>query len=279
MAVAHDQPIVRFSAPPVVEVVAGLVLRESDPTWGPVLAGFWRSELREEFPTLEYQPPYTAPPAIPRAEPGPSFQLEFSPVGQFPRMWAGTPDRAEVVQLQPSYFACNWRKVGSNSEYDSWAKRRTRLSTLYSSLLGYSERNDISAPLITECEVTYVNHIRASTSWSAHSDWRKIFNVDFGSHLARPALQVSSETHFAVASDGQRIGTLVSKIAPAFAADGLPIYVFELTGRAVPLGDGLDGALRSMDVCRQAIDESFVALTTEAMQEEWGRDGSVVAGA
>jgi hypothetical protein len=66
------------------------------------------------------------------------------------------------------------------------------------------------------------------------------------------------------------IGRLYAKIIPAFGPDGTtPLYVFELTARGEPQGDGTEGALTFLDLGRAAIDRTFLALTTRTMHEEW----------
>jgi uncharacterized protein (TIGR04255 family) len=142
LAVSFDRPIVTFSSPPVVEVVAGVGFEESDVTLGPAVSAFWQSSLRQEFPRLEHQPPYV-PPREQFEAAGvnrpPSVQVEFGPPIPYPRLWASTQDQQELVQLHPRYFACNWRHVQANDAYDNWSARRRRFAEMYERLTRFLE--------------------------------------------------------------------------------------------------------------------------------------------
>ncbi len=268
-----NEPIVSFTAPPVVEVVAGVAFDGVDAELGPLLGAFWKEQLRETFPVLEQQPPYSPPMEqfpISRSSADP---FEISTTYPPARLWAKSVDGQQILQLQPGYFACNWRRVRPSDDYDRWPRRRNEFERWFSSLCEFLATEGTGQPKITQCEVTYINHIRGGGAWSDHSQFDKIFtlNLDVSNvgDFEQAIVQVDSvlKNEF-----GQPTGRLHLKILPAFARDGkTPLYVFELTARGAPRGDGLPGALSFLNEGRKAIDLAFVAATSPLMHREWGR--------
>jgi hypothetical protein len=61
MTETAKESIVSFRRPPVVEVVAGVAFEGLGPDAGPLLGAFWKECLRQQFPTLQQQPPYSPP--------------------------------------------------------------------------------------------------------------------------------------------------------------------------------------------------------------------------
>jgi uncharacterized protein (TIGR04255 family) len=263
--------IVSFASPPVVEVVAGVAFDGLTPETSALLGAFWKEQLRQEFPTLQLQPPITT-------------QDEQFPVGgrsifafnalagmPAPRLWAQSSDGQDLLQLQPGWFACNWRKVQPDGEYDRWARRRGDFQRYFNRLIEYLSKEGAGQPKIRQCEVTYINHIVASKIWSSHAEFSKIFNVSISSDLPQLLEQVTFQGQFVLERDGEPYGRLYVKIIPAFGQDGkTPLYVLELTARGAPKADGVEGALAFLDLGREAIDLTFVKLTSDAMHREWG---------
>jgi uncharacterized protein (TIGR04255 family) len=274
LVVSFDRPIVTFSSPPVVEVVAGVGFEESDVALGPAVSAFWQSSLRQEFPRLEYQPPYVPPreqfDAAGVIRP-PSVQVEFGPAIPYPRLWASTRDQQELVQLHPRYFACNWRRVQANDTYDNWSARRRRFAEMYERLTRFLDESSVPMPKAAQCEVTYINHIRAGKAWENHSDWRHVFVAQFGQSTPYPMERLTAEVAFVVEQSPARQIRLHCKIAPAFDVESeKPLYVLELTARGTSAGNGLPQILEFMDAAREAIDRTFLSVTTEQMHQEWG---------
>ncbi len=261
-----------FESPPVVEVIAGVSFAAYGTEMGALLSAFWKERLRGRFPRLEQQPPY-APPLEQHSNEAraPLFNIDMSSVFPWVRLWASSSDGNEVLQLQPGWFACNWRKVKPEHEYDRWPSRRAAFSTAFSELSDYLATEGVEHLSIQQCEVTYVNHIFASDLWTSHSQISAIFG-----QLVQPIEnlileQAAVQAQFSlVGKDGSRIGRLHTKITPALGQDGQSLYVFELTARGAPSVDELEGVLEFLDSGREAIDRAFVNMTTDEMHHEWG---------
>jgi uncharacterized protein (TIGR04255 family) len=265
---------VSFKAAPVVEVVAGVAFDALSAEMGALLGAFWKERLRGRFPGLEQQPPYFPTVEQFTAEPG-AAGFSFDRGGSFPtpRLWASSKDGQELLQLQPGWFACNWRKVSESAQYDRWLKRRNAFEHWYQTLESFLGGEGTGKPTVSQCEVTYINHIRSGGVWNRHSDIDRVFSASLSPPGPYRLEQLSAQAQFVLEDDGEPYGRLHAKVMPAFALDGkTPLYVFELTARGAPLGEGLAGALEFLDRGRHAINRAFLAMTTEEMHAEWGRE-------
>jgi len=270
-----SQLIAEFTDAPIVEVIAGVAFDGLPVDAGPYLAVFWHDHLRQRFPNVQQQPTYTPPREVFGQERhAPGFQFEFGQGLPPTRLWASNPDGQELIQVQPGWFACNWRKVAEDSEYDHWPKRRRALSERFSEFADFLENEGLGTVKLTQCEVTYVNHVRPNSLWATHADAAKIFNVTFPSDPTTTLEQISTEVQVALSRDGRQWGRMYIKINPAFAQDGrTPLYVLELTvrGPAHEVGGDLEPVTTFMDKAREAIVRTFLAITSADMQSKvWG---------
>ena len=273
MGQSDSTRVASFRSPPVVEVVAAVALDGmAGPEVAPLLGAYWRERLRSRFPRLEQQPPYS--PTIeefPRA--GPFGQMQWNVGVPQTRLWAMTHDGTELLQLQPGWFACNWRKVQPRDQYDRWPARRDSFATWFGDLAEYMSREGLPELHIRQCEVTYINHVRPGQAWSDHGQLAHVLNLSLGAPAEYPLEQVSAEFQFVLKRDEEPYGRLHVRVLPAYDQDRkTPLYVLELTARGAPLGQGLPGALSFMDAGRLAINTTFASMTTSTMHEEWGRE-------
>lgn len=266
-----DQLIVHFDAPPVVEVIAGVALHGMGPQAAPLLAAFWKERLRDRFPIVEEQPAYSPPIEqfdAPVAT-TPSFEISSSFPGA--RLLVSEPARAELIQLQPGWFACNWRKVQPTAKYDHWPARQDAFNHWFGELLAYIADSGAPPPDVRQCEVTYVNHIYPNAVWATHADFAKVFTTTLASPSVGNLEQLTAQAQVALTGDdGLPKGRLHIKILPAFGRDGrTPLYVLELTARGAS-GSQTDFFSQG----REAIVRTFVDITTLEMQEQWKKRGS-----
>jgi uncharacterized protein (TIGR04255 family) len=262
-----------FASPPIVEVVAGVAFEGLGPDHAPLLNAFWAEKLRHQYPRLEQQVPYFPP--VERFEQGTagvkSLQLG---VGMPPiRLWALTADGQELLQLQPGWFACNWRRVQPHQDYDRWPARREAFSHSFQDLVHFLVGEGVGEPKLTQCEVTYINHIGAGDVWQRHGDFQRVFALSFSRDIGLPLEEMTAQATFVLRRDEEPFGRLHVKVFPAVDREGTaPLYVLELTARGRPDGDGLTGALGFLDKGHMAINQLFAALTTPEVQEAWGRE-------
>lgn len=263
-------PIVHFDDPPVVEVVAGVAFEGLGPEASPYLAAYWNQHLKDRFPRVEQQPPYQPPRETFGAEHG-IQQVQFELMAGLPpsRLWASSVTSGELVQLQPGWFACNWRKTEPDAQYDHWQARREAVATEFAAFSEFVTGQGIGRPKVTQCEVTYVNHIQPNELWNSHAQAERIFPFVSPRTSEGRLEQLSTEIQVALLEGGVQFGRLHIKILPAFAKDGrTPLYVFELTARGPVHAEGIgaETATSFLDKGRNAIVRTFLQLTSEEMQ-------------
>ncbi|ATO15403.1 hypothetical protein CO540_17455 [Micromonospora sp. WMMA2032] len=271
-----EPTILNFDNPPIAEVVAA-VSYDALPSSALAHFGiFWKEHLAATFPRIEEKPPLVPPLERFGAEVfAPQLTLVTEPDYPSPRLWALNESGDELLQLQRNWFACNWRKVRSDSSYTHWPSRRAAFARWYSALEEYVRLSGLGSITPLQCELTYVNHILSGNTWKRHGEVSKIFRSIGESEI--PVSLERESTRFGqdflmLGDDSRPIGRLHASAQPAFRTEGRePIYVLELTARGVPANPDIDGILSFLDQGREAINAAFSALTADEMQLEWGR--------
>lgn len=262
--------IVNFSHAPVTEVLAGVVYDGLVPESGPFLAAFWHERLRDDFPKVERRPPYV-PPEVNLEAPAPA-QVSIQMTQGVPptRLWASGKDAQELIQLQPGFFACNWRKLSPRDTYDHWPARRDAFERWYSAFVDYCERDGLGKPRPIQYEVTYINHIGTNHVWSDHSHAGRIFRLSLPANASDSFEQLNAQFQFAIRDSSEALGRLDVKIVPAVARDGRPVYAFELTARGPIPGQDVGAVLGVLNRGRLAVVRAFLDMTTPEIQDAWG---------
>lgn len=266
------EPLPSFERPPVTEVVVGVAFRDAPGLTVGHLGDLWGRKWKERFPRVEEHPPYIPP--IERfdgAAGGPTVtvQLLAKPSA---RLWFVAGDGHELIQAQNEWFACNWRKVGDDSEYDRWPKRRHAFEEHFGDLDTAVREDELGSIAITQCEVSYINHIRAADDGQRQRQLSRVLRfLSPIEAMAAPEQTQLGVTFVMPAPDGKPIGRLHVTAQPAvLREDRTPIFVLTLLARGRPQGEGLEGALRFLDQGREWIVKTFESITTDEMHAEWG---------
>jgi uncharacterized protein (TIGR04255 family) len=269
-----DEDLPSYTHPPVVEVTAGASFERLPVQATARFGAFWVSRLADKFPTVQEQPPYFAP--IERfgtASFAPELTLQLRPELPTPRFWFLTSTEDELLQLQPDWLACNWRKVQPDAEYGRWPSRRKSFLDFYNSLSSYLREAGLGPIIPRQCEVTYVNHILPNRVWQEHRDLAKILRFVSSVETSLAYIeQADVRFHFAIPDDdGKQIGRLHIVAVPGYVdMNKTPIYRLELTARGAPLGEGIEGVMSFLDKGRETIVRTFAEVTSEEIQHEWG---------
>jgi uncharacterized protein (TIGR04255 family) len=92
-----DKPLPKYDQPPVVEVVISVFFKPLPGFKTAHFGRFWK--MNEGYPLTEDQAPLAE--AIP---------LEFVQLPPLRRVFFVTADKSYLMQVQPDFFAHNWRK-------------------------------------------------------------------------------------------------------------------------------------------------------------------------
>ncbi len=266
-----------FDNPPVVETALSV---QFDPI--PLLRtahlGLLWNEYRAHFTRTEERPPIEAIieqfPEAPAARLGFKFQpFETFPV---PRIWFANAEGNEMIQVQSDRFIKNWRKEREADRYPHYDETiRPHFDRDYGIFLAFLRDNQLGAPRVNQCEVTYVNHILAGHGWDTYGDLQKIFTFWCPVDRIPPgnAEDLRMHVRFVIpGGDGKAIGRLHVDLQPAVrTSDNHPMYVMHLTARGQ-----VGNALEFFDIGREWIVTTFERLTTTAMHKVWRikNDGS-----
>lgn len=268
-----------FADPPLVEVAIGV---QFDPltTLRSAHLGVWWGSFRHDFPRVEEQPPL--PPMAERfgVETAvlwrPQFSISTDVVVN--RTWFLNESGSELIQVQADRCHHNWRKVKPDQPYPRYDAIVGSFEAELRSFESFVQQEAIGPALrFNQCELVYVNlmtsGVGAPEEWRGHSD------------PAAVLAELSRTPHWGTIEDvtmrirqhipgesGQPIGRLTAEFEPVFLSeDKREGYKLQLTARGEPLGKGLAGVRRFLDVGHRLIVRGFTDLTTPEMHKIWGR--------
>jgi uncharacterized protein (TIGR04255 family) len=259
-----------FDNPPVVETVLCVQFEPLTAIQTAHLGLLW-NEYCSAFPRTEERPALEAVvekfPETPAARVGLRLQaFERPPV---PRLWFINPQGNEMIQVQSDRFIKNWRKEGEGEQYPRYDKTiRPNFDRDYGIFLAFLEKNQLGTPRVSQCEVTYVNHILAGEGWERHGDLEKIFTFWRSPDLSPPGPAEDLRLHarFVIPGEaGKPVGRLHVDLQPAVRpSDNHPMYVLHLTARG-KVGDGVE----FFDIGLEWIVKTFKRLTSSSMHKIW----------
>lgn len=259
-----------FGRPPLNEVVLGAQF--SKPRGYMQILAYKVWELyRAEFPSVEELQPL--PPSFETFGLPSPMQFNFNVMtgAKHNRFWFLSPNSDELIQFQDDRLLHNWRKVGDmKNEYPRFERMierfegELRIFEKYCASLTPQELN------ITQCEVSYINHIYADGR-NGQMDPGDVFHFaqfpgerpeDFSFNFRRT---ISGR-------DGAPIGRIIGELQSAVHSQtGSKIFIFTLTARGAPTNPTVASALEFLKVGREIVVNNFAELTTEAAHKIWGR--------
>lgn len=271
-------PLPEFKKPPVTEVVLGVQFEQLDSLQTPQLGYIWNS-YRDRFPQTEEQPPLEPMVEQFGARTGrrQGVRLMFSPAPTRPRLWFLNEDGTELVQVQHDRFVRNWRKRDDEQEYPRYRNLRQSFHEDFETFRGLVEREQWGAVEPNQCEVTYVNVIRAGEGWQDHSELDKVLTV-FASNYSDDWLnnrleEATVNLQFVLYNGEEPVGRLHVVANPVYhVPTNQPAIRLTLTARGKPESEDIDGIMQFLDRGHEEIVRGFTSITTPAMHEVWERE-------
>jgi hypothetical protein len=269
-------PLPDYRNPPVIEVALAVGFEPIEGLGTVQLGQLWVERFGVEFPRVEEQPPLQ-PAAVERFPPvpqPPGLRVELLGGPQSSRLWFLNAEGTQLVQVQRNWFALNWREPGTPTPYPRFPTIRDAFAANFDRFRAFVEEHKLGEVTPSTAEVTYVNHITQAGAWSDHGDLAKVIRL-----TTQPAMKFlprmeASRLHVQYVirgDDGAPRGRLYASADPAFRTETKePMFVLTLTARGLVTGGTAD-LMNFLEVGHQWVVRGFGDLTTDAMQDTWGR--------
>lgn len=269
-----DKPATRpdlptFARPPVAEMVLGVNFG-SIPGWNVTHYGLLFEAVRDRYPNVQAQPPLPSPVEKFESPQAQQFAIELNTSGAMDtRCWFIDSTDARLLQVQANRFIRNWRKRPQHTDYPRYDVHRREFSDEWNHYLSFLEAQHLPRPAVSQCEVTYINHIE-----HAATDLHEVFSawndVRRGTSFL-PSVETGSFTLAYVLPD--RRGRLHVELQPVLrVTDGAQLLQLTLTARGRPGSPSLQDILAWFDLGHEWVVRGFTELTTEKMHRIWGRN-------
>lgn len=263
-----------YERPPVVETVLAVHFKSLPQLSAFSIADFWREEIRESLPKAEERPRYE-PPIERFDEPGahPMGQLMFG-AGSFPsRYWFASSDDRHLLQIQPDWFAFNWRKQPGEG-YERYPAGVANFETYWGKFAEFVKQSGAGEIHPLQCEVTYINRIVSGEGWATHGELSSVVKLAGSGKTASLPVPEDQNVYarYVMEADGRPIGRLHVSVSPVFESDTKrPVFVMDLTARGRPGSPDYEGVLGFFERGHRWVVTAFSELTTDTMQSIWGR--------
>ena len=257
-----------FDAPPLAEVVLSIQF-DSLQSFQFVHVGSLYDQYCNQFPIIQYQP--TLLPVFETFGLGSALtnrlHLQFADRPAIPRLWFVNRENSELVQFQPDRLTHNWRKIETDQSYPRYETLRQAFLNETNILIAYLSEQNLGPITPNQCEVSYVNIIRAapngvSLKQFSRVDIPSVGPFEDGAITAR--YQISG-------NDGAPVGRIMVQSTPAVDHVGEQVTHLTITGRGPPLAPTIEAAFDFLDQCHVSVVRAFAAVTTDELQLVWKR--------
>jgi uncharacterized protein (TIGR04255 family) len=261
-----------YAKPPVVEVVFAVSIAPMALSMVDLARFGW--EHLHDLPKRTEQPPMAVSPETLEGIPnlGPSLAILVGPPPV--RLWFQSEDDTRLVQLQRDWMAYNWQGASTSSPYPRYGAVESSFLNAWDALGDFVQALGQPIPSVTQCELSYINHVLPGTTWERHGQLANVLRI-FGrtdAFLPDPE-DAQINVRYRIPHDGHDIGRLYVQAAPAFRQeDRTPLIQLNLTARGQPLAPGRDGLVAFFRLAHEWIVNGFAAVTTDQAQNDlWER--------
>jgi uncharacterized protein (TIGR04255 family) len=251
-----------FADPPAVETAVGVRFAPIQ-GWNVFHYGLLLQIFREDYPAQQLRPPvgnHTI------SIPGPDEDFSGIPV----RCWFINSENTELIQIQNDCFIRNWRKTATSPEYLHYDFIRPRFQRDWSKFRIFLDDNQLPAPDVWQCEVTYINQFVRGREWHDFKDLSGLYRI-WSNEIKTPLLAQPQMAMFAAAFGmPNRAGTLQFVSQPGIrSTDGAEIIQLTVTALGRPRSSEEADILAWFDIGHAAVVQGFTDLTSEAAHAIW----------
>ncbi len=257
-----------YKNPPVIEVVLGAQFDELAGFLSVHLGLFWE-RVRSEYPEAEDRPPLpSAFEGTPSQQPG----LELLELPPLRRSFLIHSEKNYLLQVQPTRFLHNWRKLRSTDAYPRFAAAEERFTKNWETFRQFIADNRLGPLKVNQYELTYINHIPSDgTKFPlAVSEYSHIFNWPrqrSDPFLPNP-VSLGMDLRFPLPED--RGALRVNVKHGKRRTDEHEVLVLDLTARGPARNDAAD--MKSwFALAHEWIVRGFTDLTTPRAHAQWER--------
>ena len=262
------EPLPDYDAPPLDEVVCGILFKPIETLLVPHFGVFWE-RLKPEYPTCQEVAPLA--PSLERLDDSPRPDLKIS---MLPRIWFVHQSDSQVIQVQRDRFLYNWRKRRPSDEDPRYPQVMDKFQNYLLNFQSFLNDLDIGTIIPLQYELTYINLILQGSGWDNMSDISRVF-PDF---TWRPNKQrflhepegINWQTSFRLQN---RMGRLRVHIQKAQRRnDNHPLFRFELTARGMANDTSPEARRAWFDSAHESAVRGFADITAEELQRTlWRR--------
>jgi uncharacterized protein (TIGR04255 family) len=276
-ATERDPTLPDFTNPPVIETVLSLQFAPLEQFGIPHFGLYWQ-KIRSEYPRYELHPPLIGvtekfDPSLLHQKIGLRIDLGFA-LGPAVRCWFIDESGNRLLQVQKDRFIYNWRKVKGDEIYPRYESIKDKFKEEWLRFCAFLREENLGAPEVNQCEVTYVNHIDYNSGWEGYGELSKVIACWKGSYsgtfLPPPEKVNLNVSHLLPGKEGR----LHISLEPVLRSrDAVEVLQLNLTARGAPSSSSVEDIFRWLDLGRSWVVRGFTDFTTENMHKKlWGRE-------
>ena len=263
MTIAADLENLHFEAPPINEVVCGLMFEPVQELLTPYLGSLWERYKPAFSACKELAPLSTVIEGTAVGE----IELQVLDLPPMPRIWFEDPEGNGLIQVQRERFHYNWRRRSSEDEYPHfetvYALFKEKLA-IFRCFLGELRTSEL---VLKQFELTYINLIDLSERPNSVLDLGEVFS-DFSWRRHEGRLEPESANWRVVFRLPGGHGRLDVTVRSAVrTSDGKPMILFDLTARGIGDDRTLEGIDDWFRMAHNTIVRAFVELTSRDIQK------------
>jgi len=258
-----------YDNPPVIETLLGVQYSLAKPISNRVFGEYWQ-RIIARYPHMEIQDPIA--PVIEEFERPTNVafpRVQLVPQGDV-RYWFIDPSETRLVQLQRDRFLHNWRRI-TNEPYPHYENIKPGFEREWIEFCSFLSEKGYEKPEITQCEVTYVNHIEIGDQWKGFAEPNKViacWRDTSGKFLTQPE-SVSLNVRYTMPEKKGRLHITAQPVIRRL--DAKELLQLNLTARGKPESSNLQDISEWFDLAHEWIVQGFTDFTTAQMHEAWKR--------
>ncbi len=269
MEKSQTESLPSYKKPPVIEVVCGIVFKKIEYFKAPHLGLFWQ-KLRSTYPTCQHAPPLGFPPEPSDQAIGLDLPL--------PRVWFINEKKNGLMQLQNDRFLYNWRKMHEEELYPRYRTVINAFQTNFAIFQEFLKEEGLGSLNITQCELTYINHILKGEGWESAIDINDVLpDLDWRSDNKRflpDPRHLGWQASFALPEDKGRLHVKLEQGLRKI--DNRPVFILEISARGLGADKSLDAIWNWFELAHKWIVCGFTDLTGKKIQTSiWEREDDI----